>query len=379
MESTARRPTDRPPLAWRVVVGAVLVFLRRVFIWRVRIHRPKVLPRPGQPLIVVLNHTSAVDAFLVVDSLWRHLRRWCQPLVKAELFDVPVLGRLIVRPAGAVAVSRAEGAGREAAYGDAVARLREGRTILIAPEGTTTHDGSLLPLRHGAARLALEADVDVLVVTHFGAQRGFSPVVRMPERGVIVTMAMDLISPMQDEDPASLTGRIAATMMDRSEQLRASYPQPQPEARWWPPYSSPASPTTTARENLERYRQSMVDAVAHARERMAQVADEHELDQRVGQALDRTVAAAEDLAARSRERAGSLAEQTRDRVDELAEHTRDRVEELAEHTRDRVEELAERAREGAAGRSDQPSSDDEEASDPSEGRDPGHPRDPQGP
>src|SRR5690606_22202418 len=122
------------------------------------------------------NHTSNVDPFLVAHLVWKGLRHWGQPLAKAELFDVPVLGPL-ARGAGAIPVHRGEDAGREAAYADAVVRLQEGGTILIAPEGTVTHDGALLPLRHGAARLALDAGVDVLVVTHFGAQRGFSPVV----------------------------------------------------------------------------------------------------------------------------------------------------------------------------------------------------------
>jgi 1-acyl-sn-glycerol-3-phosphate acyltransferase len=308
----------------------VLWLLRGGFGWRVQARPPAAAPRPDQPLVVVFNHTSNVDAFLVVDTIWRRLRHWCQPLVKAELFDVPGLGTL-ARQAGAIPVTRTEGTAREAAYDDAVARLRAGGTILVAPEGTVTHDGSLLPLRHGAARLALEAGVDVLVVTHFGAQRGFSPVVRSAERGVVVTMAMDVLSPWPDEDATSLTGRIAATMLDRSEELRAGYPQADPGARWWPPYSAPASPSATARENLERYRESMAEAVAHARERMARIAEDHEVEQRVAQARERGVAAAEELAARSRARAETLAEQARHRFEELSSAARDRPPDHGHH------------------------------------------------
>lgn len=301
----------------------VLWLLRDVLGWRVRAQRPEVLPPPDQPLVVVFNHTSNVDAFLVVDTLWRRLRHWPQPLVKEELFDVPGLGT-IARHAGAIPVARGEGGGGEAAYDAAVARLGAGGTILIAPEGTVTHDGSLLPLRHGAARLAIEAGVDVLVVTHFGAQRGFSPVVRFPQRGVVVSMALDVLTPWADEDAAALTGRIAATLLDRSEELRASYPQADPAARWWPPYADPASPTATARENLERYRHSMTEAVAHARERMARIAGEHEVEQRVAEARERAHALREDLAARSRLRAEALTEQARHRLEELTAQARER-------------------------------------------------------
>jgi 1-acyl-sn-glycerol-3-phosphate acyltransferase len=348
LSRTVPHPTERPPWAWRLAVRVVLTLLRGVMGWRVRARRPDPIPPSGKPLVVVFNHTSAIDAFLIADTLWRGLRHWVQPLVKAELFDVPVIGAIAHR-AGAIPVLRTKGTGRDAAYDAAVARLQEGGTILIAPEGTTTHDGSLLPFRHGAARLALEAGVDVLAVTHLGAQRAFSPVVRFPERRVIVTMAMDVITPWPDDDASSLTARIAATMIDRSKELLSSYPQADPDARWWPPYARPASPTAVARENLERYRQSMAEAVEHARERMRQVAEEHAIEQRLAEARDRAVSAAEELAARSRARAGEVAEHTRERVEELAEQARERVEELAEHTRERVEELADQTRARAEG------------------------------
>lgn len=305
-------------------------FLRRVMGWRTRAQLPDPAPPPDQPLVVVFNHTSALDAFVVVDAVWRRLRHWCQPLVKAEVFDVPVLGTL-ARGAGAIPVARGEGGGREAAYDDAVARLREGGTVMIAPEGTTTHDGSLLPLRHGAARLALEAGVDVLVATHFGAQRAFSPVVRFAQRDVVVDMALDVLHPWPDEDATSLTGRMGATMLDRGEQLQANYPQADPTARWWPPYAQPASPTATARESLERYRESMAEAVAQARQRMARYTEEYEVDQRLADARERAVAAAEDLAARSRARAEELAGQARERYDELSDLARERAAALGRH------------------------------------------------
>lgn len=329
MTDRTRRPDRTPPLAWRITVRAVLGLLRRVFGWRIRAIRPKVVPPPDQPLVVVINHTSNVDAFLVADTVWRRMGHWCRPLVKAELFNAPVLGKL-VRGGGSIEVVRAEGSGRLAAYANAVARLREGGTILIAPEGTITHDGSLLPMRRGAARIALEAGVDVLVATHFGAQRGFSPVCKLPQRGAIVTMVFDVITPEPDEDAASLTGRIAATMLDRSDQLRDTYPQADTDAPWWPPYSTPASPSSTARENLERYRASMAEAVTQARERMARLADDHDVEERVAHARERVVEVAEDLADRSRERRGEIAEEARRHIEELASQAREHASALSD-------------------------------------------------
>lgn len=333
MEHAERRPTSGPPWAWRLAVRCVMGLLRGLFGWRILARRPDVVPRPDQPLLVVINHTSNIDAFLVADTLWRRMRQWVQPLVKVELFEIPVIGA-VIRQTGAIPVVRGEGGGREAAYDAAVARLRAGGTILIAPEGTVTHDGSLLPMRHGAARLALEAGVDVLVVTHFGAQRAFSPLARMPERDVVVTMVTDVVTPWSDEDEKSLTGRIAAIMLDRSAELQANYPQADPTAPWWPPYSAPASPSVTARENLERYRESMSEAVAHARERMARIAEDHEVEQRVADARERARAAAEDIAVRSRARAEELTEQARHRMEELTEQARERAPHFGHHPDD---------------------------------------------
>ena len=318
-----RRPEDGPPWAWRFALLLVINVLRWIYGWRMKARRPARMPPPDEPLVVVYNHTSNVDPFCVAHSVWKGLGHWVQPMAKAELFEVPVLGT-VARAAGVIPVERGAEAGREAAFGSAIDRLRAGGTVLLAPEGTITHDGTLLPLRHGAARMALDAGVDVLCVTHFGAQRGFSPVVRGAQRGVRVDLQFDVISPWPDEDATSLTGRIAATMIDRSAELQERYSQADPDAAWWPPYKDPAEPSSHALENLDRYRESMAEADEHARERMAHFAEEHEVEERLAAA--------------------------RARAEELAEHARERAEELAVHARERAAELEAAARERAASR-----------------------------
>ncbi len=331
MDEARRSVSSGPPWPWRLLLGFVVSALRHLFGWRIRARRPDTAPSPETPLVVVFNHTSNIDPFLVAHLVWKGLGHWCQPLTKAELFDVPVLG-LLARGAGAIPVHRGDDAKREAAYADAVACLREGGTILLAPEGTVTHDGSLLPMRHGAARLALEAGAEVLVVTHFGAQRAFSPVRTWPERDVLVTMAVDVLSPWADEDAAGLTGRIAATMLDRSEQLRDAYPVQDADAPWWPPYSRPASPSETARDNLERYRDSMAEAIANARERMSRFAEDHEVEQRLAHAREQVERAREQM-----ERAREQLAHAREQFDHTREQARDRLDHLSAEMRERAE------------------------------------------
>ena len=343
-------PTGSPPPAWRLAVGAVLGPLARVFGWRVRTTQPATIPRNGTPLLVVFNHTSALDAFLVAGVIKRKLGRWCRPLVKAELCNAPVVGA-IARNAGAIPVERSTDASRDNAYAVAVEQLRNGQTVMIAPEATITHDGALLPLRHGAARLALEADVDILVATQFGSQRGFSPVAKLPHRDATVTMAFDMVRPWANEDASTLTGRIAAIMIDRMTQLRDEYPEQATDAPWWPPYPTPASPSAVARDSLKRYRDSMTETIEQARERMAQVAADHSLDERVERAKHRASEVAEGarqhahaFGEQAREKSEALTDQAREKTEALTEQARARAEAFTEHARERVDELTEQAR-----------------------------------
>lgn len=178
----------------------------------------------------------------------------------------------------------------------------------------------------------------MLVVTHFGGQRAFSPVVKMPHRGAHFDLVVEELRPLPDDDEVSLTGRIAATMLDRSMELREAYADQDITAPWWPPYAEPAEPTRTARENIEEYRDAMADAIDQARERMADLAAERDLDTRVRQARERARSAAET----ARTRAAELGDQLRHRSDELVELARSG--QLGDDLRQRAEELSRQAR-----------------------------------
>ena len=336
-DETTRPVAAGPPRAWRMFIRGVMFVMRRLFGWRFSARVEGELPRSDEPIVLVANHTSYVEPFLVVHAVWRATGHWAQPLAKAELFGIPVFGTL-ARAAGAIPVERQSTEGRATAYRAAVDRLAEGGAIYIAPEGTTSHDGELLPLRHGAARLALQAGCRVLVATQFGGQRAFSPVRTWPDRRVHFDVVLDTLDLLEDEDAAGLTGRIAATMLDRSEELRRDYAEHDITAPWWPPYPEPAEPTRTARENLEEYRDTMTEAIEHARERMAALTADRDLETRVRSARDRARTAAEQ----ARTRASELSDQVRQRADELVEVARSG--QLSDELRQRAEDLQRQAR-----------------------------------
>jgi len=108
-------------------------------------------------VIIAPNHASYGDPPLIGASMTRPLYF----MAKKELFDVPVLGALI-RRTNAFPVSR----GRQdiASVRFAGELLKDGRPLLIFPEGTRSKTGSFGKARPGVAMIACHAQVPVVPV-----------------------------------------------------------------------------------------------------------------------------------------------------------------------------------------------------------------------
>jgi 1-acyl-sn-glycerol-3-phosphate acyltransferase len=127
----------------------------------VRIEGGDRIPR-GHPLLLVVNHPNAlVDALLVGCAVpWRVLI-----IAKATLFRNRLAGALL-RSLGVLPLRRANderarghvepGRNRDTFLAVREA-LRQGKTVLIFPEGKSHDEPSLAPLKTGAARIALDA------------------------------------------------------------------------------------------------------------------------------------------------------------------------------------------------------------------------------
>jgi 1-acyl-sn-glycerol-3-phosphate acyltransferase len=139
----------------------------------VEVHGAEQVPADG-PLLMLANHQiSLVDPVLLAHAVPRHLR----VLAKAPLFRIPVLS-FVMRSIGSIPVQRREdsaspgwlppgsrpaapaapGQGNAPLYDALAQALIDGGVIGIFPEGVS-HDNPMLgPFRHGAARIALEAE-----------------------------------------------------------------------------------------------------------------------------------------------------------------------------------------------------------------------------
>lgn len=153
---------------------AVLLVVSAMTIWtRRRWTGQAELPATGG-VILAPNHLSHFDPLVVAHYVYA-AGRWPRFLGKASIFKLPVLGFLL-RKTLQIPVER--GSVEAVKSLDAlIDALHEGGVVIIYPEGTTTREPGLWPMRGktGAARLALATGAPVIPMAHDGAQQVFDP------------------------------------------------------------------------------------------------------------------------------------------------------------------------------------------------------------
>ncbi|HET9648030.1 MAG TPA: lysophospholipid acyltransferase family protein [Microlunatus sp.] len=126
------------------------------------------LPQSGG-LVVVANHISNVDPIAVAQYL-AFSGRWGRFLAKDSLFGVPVIGRLL-SACGQIPVQRNTRSAADA-LSAAIEAVRQGKCVVVYPEGTITTDPDLWPMegKTGAARIAYATGCPIIPVAQWGAQ-----------------------------------------------------------------------------------------------------------------------------------------------------------------------------------------------------------------
>jgi 1-acyl-sn-glycerol-3-phosphate acyltransferase len=141
----------------RALVQLILSAALRLFFRRIETYGAGRVPL-GEPLVFVLNHPNGlIDPALVFCALPRRISF----LAKSTLFTMPVIGRLL-RTVEALPVYRRVDAAADVSLNRLTFErcrelLRRDRCIAIFPEGRSHNETSLLPVKTGAARIALGA------------------------------------------------------------------------------------------------------------------------------------------------------------------------------------------------------------------------------
>lgn len=132
----------------RAMSGVMRLFIdliRMLGVISLEVHGAERLKTPGQ--LVVANHPSLIDVVLLVS-----LMPQVDCVVKRSLWRNPFL-RWPVSWAGYI-----PNTDPESLIETCAASLREGRSLLIFPEGTRSVPGAALNLKRGAAQIALAAN-----------------------------------------------------------------------------------------------------------------------------------------------------------------------------------------------------------------------------
>jgi 1-acyl-sn-glycerol-3-phosphate acyltransferase len=174
-------------LRWRAVRGAIR-FIAAATGTRVRVHGLDRLPAPGQPCILVANHSSYLDNPLLVLALPHRFSF----VAKAELRQNPAI-HLFLRRIETEFVERGNARRSARDLQTLSARVRQGRTLLFFPEGTLRREPGLLPFRIGAFITAAARDVPVVPVAIDGSRALLTDRDWRPRRGeVTITVGRPL-------------------------------------------------------------------------------------------------------------------------------------------------------------------------------------------
>lgn len=119
---------------------------------------------PKEAYVFAANHQSQFDIFTVLGHLPTQFR-W---LAKKELFRIPVLGAAM-KGAGYIPIDRSNRKEAFKSIDMAAARVREGTSIMIFPEGTRSLDGKLQSFKKGGFHLAIKSQRPIVPVSISGA------------------------------------------------------------------------------------------------------------------------------------------------------------------------------------------------------------------
>jgi 1-acyl-sn-glycerol-3-phosphate acyltransferase len=237
------RKLQTPARSEKTPVFRLLAFLVVPFmsmIARYRIQDGDKLPKRGA-FILAPNHYSEIDPLVVGVVMWK-LGRMPHFLAKASIFKIPVVGYL-AKVSGQIPVERAGVARGNDPLAAATRIAEQGLAVVVYPEGTLTRDPDLWPMRGktGAVRMALEANIPIIPLAHWGTQKVMprygKKISLFPRKTIDVKIGdpVDLAEfrgrPLDSASLADATGRVMEAITRLTADLRGEEP---PAERWDP-------------------------------------------------------------------------------------------------------------------------------------------------
>jgi 1-acyl-sn-glycerol-3-phosphate acyltransferase len=154
---------------------------------------------PHETYLVMSNHQSLYDIPVLFHVIGSNVRM----ITKEELFRVPIFGKALAA-GGFISIDRSNRMAAIRSLDKARALLAGGTHVWIAPEGTRSRTGQLLPFKKGAFYLALEAGLPILPVTLSGTRDA------LPAKGLRSSAGADVrvtIHAKMDPGPYAAQGK----------------------------------------------------------------------------------------------------------------------------------------------------------------------------
>jgi 1-acyl-sn-glycerol-3-phosphate acyltransferase len=196
--------------------------------------------------VVAINHTGYID-FLPAALAAMHRKRRMRFMIKAELKDVKIIDFLI-KHSKTIPVDRRAGAD---AYAIAVERLREGEIVGVYPEATISRSFELKEFKSGAIRMAQNAQVPIVPLIVWGAQRVWTKdhPKNLGRRKLPITVAVGPQFEPSESVPVAMA-QLRETMTALLHQVQEKYPHPAGEY-WVPRRLGGSAPTLDEASAIE--------------------------------------------------------------------------------------------------------------------------------
>jgi 1-acyl-sn-glycerol-3-phosphate acyltransferase len=173
--------TEAGTAARQVILKSMILPMLRNEV-ALKVHGRDVLEGVRAPLIFYSNHTSHLDATIIMTSLpdrWQS--KTAVGAARDYFFDVWWRQAFTALVYGGFAIDRSRG-GRNA-VSKARELLDDGWSLVVFPEGTRSSDGHVQRFRHGTARLCIEAGVGAAPIAIRGAYQAWPKGSNWPKPG----------------------------------------------------------------------------------------------------------------------------------------------------------------------------------------------------
>jgi len=155
-----------------------------------------------QQYIIIANHTSIIDVLLPCILFPDHFLCY---VGKKELEKIPIFGTIFKRIC--VSVDRSDAQSRAEVYMKCAERMKQGKSIVIFPEGGVPDDTSIIldNFRNGAFSMAVQHQFPLVVFTFWGLKEMFPFDNRKGFPGKVKVVLNDILMPNTDMETLKKT------------------------------------------------------------------------------------------------------------------------------------------------------------------------------